>query len=847
MQGPPTLLLLLTGGAAASPCPWEDSSLARWSHPSTWGDQGVPGDGQQVDLEVAVLLDTVSARLDTLTIRDGGSVVFSPEVEVARLTAGVVKVQGNGSLLIGGPDCRFPGRAEVVLVGDDGADTTMGAYTKGIYVEEGGTLDIHGEEKLPWTRLTATLLPQVGAFNITLAEEPVGWRLGDKLVIASTDYNMWQAEVVEVVECPPCHHHLSCTCTVMGEVKFMHYGQLYKGLDMRAEVGLLSRNVHISGETKDEEDRFGGHIKALRGFQDFRIRGAELTRMGQYGYKGRYPIHWHMAHSVEDKDTYVMENSIHDVFQRCVTVHGTHGARVERNVAYNTFGHCYFLEDGGERNTTMVGNLGLMTKAGITIPSDRKPATFWITSPLTVMVGNAAGGSAGVGIWYIFAPEVTGPSADQGFFQPGEAFRTRILAMADNTAHSNGNRGFFFGDELTMDQDFADKETRLCHPYEDPLDPYSPPTTHLVERLTVYKNYERGVWNDCKNITFDGLKVADAPISFTSTHTPCNVRNSLFIGESGNLGEPNEVRLRDGTRVMWHRSTPHGLHYQATVRGINFYDGYVEAEHNTFTDFYDDEYKLAGAISFKAVRNIKATFRDTFFDFEDGVGGNYVKGVPKYSYGAKNGERRGLVHDLDGTITGVPGSTIVPDRPFYRSGLCQARPHWGNMTVCPHTYLSLVANQGYNQGDFLVTRDDVGEEDICMSGGDSPCHYMVMAMSGDHSHIIAPAAYFWDHLSTTISGIPEGDFFRMGFCFPLNSTITVSGSYDPVEVATMEELMADTTGAAFFKDDEVGVVFRRFKGDEWGTHHFTMVVEELGSEDVDCISRAYPKYTTEPI
>lgn len=120
---------------------------------------------------------------------------------------------------------------------------------------------------------------------------------------------------------------------------------------------------------------------------------------------------------------------------------------------------------------------------------------------------------------------------------------------------------------------------------------------------------------------------------------------------------------------------PHGLHHQATVMGINFCDGYVEAEHNTFTDFYDDEYKIAGAITFKAPRHIKATFRNTFFDFEDGVGGNYVKGVPKYPYGSRNGERRGLVHDKDEAITGVPGSTIVPDRPLHRNSICQAKPH----------------------------------------------------------------------------------------------------------------------------------------------------------------------------
>ena len=236
-----------------------------------------------------------------------------------------------------------------------------------------------------------------------------------------------------------------------------------------------------------------------------------------------------------------------------MTVHGTHGVNVINNVAYNTFGHCYFLEDGGERNTTIAGNLGLVTRKGLTIPSDRKPATFWITSPLTVFTDNAAGGSEGVGIWYIFAPEVTGPSANQGFFQPGEAFRTPILEMAGNTAHSNGVRGFFFGDELTADQDFANRETPLCQPQEDPLDPHSSTASNLVEDLTLYKNCEMGVWNDCKNVIYQGLKVADTPISLVASHGPCSIKDSLFIGESGNLGEPNEVRLMDGTKVMWHR------------------------------------------------------------------------------------------------------------------------------------------------------------------------------------------------------------------------------------------------------------------------------------------------------
>ena len=66
---------------------------------------------------------------------------------------------------------------------------------------------------------------------------------------------------------------------------------------------------------------------------------------------------------------------------------------MENNVAYNHFGHCYFLEDGGEKDTILRGNLGLGTKKGLLTPSDKEPSTFWITSPLTVVENNAAAGS----------------------------------------------------------------------------------------------------------------------------------------------------------------------------------------------------------------------------------------------------------------------------------------------------------------------------------------------------------------------------------------------------------------------------------------------------------------------
>lgn len=218
---PPWLsfLILLCSGevfSQQSVCPWDLPGLQPWSALDTW-DGSPPRENESILVTKPILLDTQTPRLKMLDIRDGGMIVFSPEHQV-KLTAKFVRLIHNGSLLIGSPDCRYPGQAEIMLTGDLEPDVSMGELTKGLYVKEGGNLDIHGEHKLAWTKLGETLVPNgFGKYVLKLVDEPLGWKAGDKIVIASTDYDMHQAEEVEVVECQPClGQHLHCTCTVSG-------------------------------------------------------------------------------------------------------------------------------------------------------------------------------------------------------------------------------------------------------------------------------------------------------------------------------------------------------------------------------------------------------------------------------------------------------------------------------------------------------------------------------------------------------------------------------------------------------------------------------------------------------
>ena len=96
---------------------------------------------------------------------------------------------------------------------------------------------------------------------------------------------------------------------------------------MRAEVGLLTRNILIHGEMGDgcepdelndcedvDFDNFGGHTRAIEGFKAYNIVGAEVTAMGQMTVLGSYPIHLHMCLDTA-RGTVIAQNSIHHCFR----------------------------------------------------------------------------------------------------------------------------------------------------------------------------------------------------------------------------------------------------------------------------------------------------------------------------------------------------------------------------------------------------------------------------------------------------------------------------------------------------------------------------------------------------
>lgn len=131
---------------------------------------------------------------------------------------------------------------------------------------------------------------------------------------------------------------------------------------MAAEVASLSRPVLFTS-VKTTSLNHGGHLMIYHTPHVVqKIEGVEFRSFGQSGILGRYPIHFHHSHDVAG--SVIRKNLVQDSEQRCIVVHGTNSVMIDNNVAYDTRGHCFILEDGSETDNTFKDNLGVRTKLG---------------------------------------------------------------------------------------------------------------------------------------------------------------------------------------------------------------------------------------------------------------------------------------------------------------------------------------------------------------------------------------------------------------------------------------------------------------------------------------------------
>src|SRR6185295_18063091 len=316
----------------------------RWSDPATWPDKKVPAKDAEVTIgkDMNVILDVSPPALRSLKI--DGKLSFANSADLELTTEWILL---HGQLEIGSEAAPHTRNATITLIQNVPGEDIEAMGDRGIMLM-GGTLSLHGNRKDSWTKLAKTAAAGSNTIEVLNAGD---WKKGDVIVVASTDYDPHQAEQRTISSIS------GKVVTLDQKLEYMHFGQVTFGVDERAEVGMLSRNIRIQASADAEQSFSGGHVMAMVG-STMQVSGVEFFRMGQHESLARYPIHWHLVNDTQGQ--YIENSAIHDTYSRCVTVHGTNDIRVENNVAYNNVGHCYFLEDGVEHGNQYLNNLGML-------------------------------------------------------------------------------------------------------------------------------------------------------------------------------------------------------------------------------------------------------------------------------------------------------------------------------------------------------------------------------------------------------------------------------------------------------------------------------------------------------
>jgi cell migration-inducing and hyaluronan-binding protein len=709
-----------------------------WSDPATWPDRKVPVAGDKVTIAAGkeVVLDVSPPALGSLSI--DGKLSFANNRDLELTTEWIML---HGELEIG-TEARPHTRKATITFTNNVKDEDIGGMggtndrsDRGIALM-GGTLSLHGDRTNTWTKLAQTAAAGSTAIQVL---DAAGWRVGDEIVLASTDFDPRQAERRTISALR------GNTITLDKKLDYMHFGKITFDVDERGEVGVLTRNIKIQASADAEQSFFGGHVMAM-GTSKMFVEGVEFNRMGQNLTLARYPIHWHLIGDA--KGQYIRNAAIHDTYNRCVTVHGTNFLRVENNVTYNTVGHCFFLEDGIEHGNEFVRNLAIQIKCHTSkacvptnlapngeidsanrqairtasmsgkdtlLPSDNTVAAFWITNPDNTFIDNVAAGSDANGFWLSLPEHPIGKFLGTDIAQNIWPRRTKFREFRNNTAHSNFD-GFMFDRNINVENIFGLAGPSYM-PKENPADPNSKSVDTLFENLISYKNRNGGVWGRGERHVFKNLKSADNAIGFTSSTGSFGddlftslVVDSLFVGETENIGNPVTKE-----EIAYGRSLPKRLIPDYPIHAYEYYDYRHDVVNTTFVNYQDNKQRGSGALSWLLFTGAGVTTENTVkgAKFVNAKPVYFPKIDPRFDSDNRNATayRTLAIHDLDGSTTGIPDSYVLihdgENDSVATDDTCKIQPTW-NASVCAGDIGRIqfsIRRPGPTRGAGLALRD----------------------------------------------------------------------------------------------------------------------------------------------
>jgi hypothetical protein len=347
-----------------------------WFDAATWAGGVVPGQGARVLVPkgIEVLYDGASDA-GLATLRVDGHLRFMTD-GAARMRVDTLVTGTTGHLTIGTADDPVTGSVEVLFTGgaiDVAWDPML--LSRGLIAH--GTTTIHGEKTEAHAKVAAD--PMAGDRSITLTDLPEGWSVGDRIVIAGTNFeghkwgqredgswgNVWHAREDEVREIA------GIETTGDGVVIRFDAPLLYDHDtprdDLKASVANMSRSVTFATEAgPDAAVHERGHVMFMHsdavdvryaafddlGRTDKSRTSVPVESLGTVEHdsnvQGRYSMHLHRT-GIEDKENPAMlvGNAVSGSPGWGYVHHDSH-AVLQGNASYDTFGAGYVAETGNE-------------------------------------------------------------------------------------------------------------------------------------------------------------------------------------------------------------------------------------------------------------------------------------------------------------------------------------------------------------------------------------------------------------------------------------------------------------------------------------------------------------------
>jgi len=221
----------------------------------------------------SIVLDT-DASVGGVSVMHGGRLSFDPRTSHELTVSGNVVVRGQLVMRPASAEVShrlvFAGVREPRFVGG-GMDVLE--HDVGLWVMDAGRLDLAGSPRLAWTRASGGL--SAGATTITLQADPVGWRVGDELVVTPTSPQGQDDSDEETFERVQVTALSGRTVTLSRPLRHEHPSVPARpGRRLTAEVLNLTRNVGIEGTADGRAHIF------IRSRRPQSLRSTAIWRMG---------------------------------------------------------------------------------------------------------------------------------------------------------------------------------------------------------------------------------------------------------------------------------------------------------------------------------------------------------------------------------------------------------------------------------------------------------------------------------------------------------------------------------------------------------------------------------------